>query len=241
MTPAERPPEPVEPTADSPALADPALSEQEAAVLRYVAKRHARREQRRRKRRIVVGTLVVGAGLLTAGLFWSRHQRPPITTEIDRDAFLKGLQIVQNIVEPHQTLPMLANRPDASPPAVTPPAATALAPRVTDVSYQPSERLETVHAGDAKETVFELFGTRVERRSGSLVQVEGMRLRASGRSGQHALVEVAEVRITDAVATGSLYWFLFGDGRLIAWGRAKEWPGAAARYQVEIEYQPDRS
>jgi hypothetical protein len=241
MTPAERPPEPVEPTADSPALADPALSEQEEAVLQYVAKRHARREQRRRKRRIVVGTLVVGACLLTAGLFWSRHQRPPITTEIDRDAFLKGLQIVQNIVEPRQTLPILANGPDASPPAVTPPTATAPAPRVTDVSYQPSERLESVHAGDAKETVFELFGTRVERRSGSLVQVEGMRLRASGRSAQHAQVEVAEVRITDAVATGSLYWFLFGDGRLIAWGRAKEWPVAAARYQVEIEYQPDRS
>ena len=267
MTPAERPPEPVEPTADSSTLADPELSEQEAAVLQYVAKRHARREQRRRKRRIVVGTLVVGACLLTAGLFWSRHQRPPIPTEIDRDAFLKGLQIVQNIVEPRQTLPMLANGPDASPPAVTPPAATAPAPRVPDVSYQPSERLEsvqppaatalarrvpdvsyqpserleTVHAGDAKETVFELFGTRVERRSGSLVQVEGMRLRASGRSAQHALVEVAEVRITDAVATGSLYWFLFGDGRLIAWGRAKEWPVAAARYQVEIEYQPDRS
>jgi len=241
MTPAERPPEPVEPTADSSTLADPELSEQEAAVLQYVAKRHARREQRRRKRRIVVGTLVVGACLLTAGLFWSRHQRPPITTEIDRDAFLKGLQIVQNIVEPHQTLPMLANRPDASPPAVTPPAATAPAPRVPDVSYQPSERLESVHAGDAKETVFELFGTRVERGSRSLVQVEGMRLRASGRSAQHAQVEVAEVRITDAVATGSLYWFLFGDGRLIGWGRAKEWPVAAARYQVEIEYQPDRS
>ena len=241
MTPAERPPEPVEPTADSSTLADPELSEQEAAVLQYVAKRHARREQRRRKRRIVVGTLVVGACLLTAGLFWSRHQRPPIPTEIDRDAFLKGLQIVQNIVEPRQTLPMLANGPDASPPAVTPPAATAPAPRVPDVSYQPSERLESVHAGDAKETVFELFGTRVERRSGSLVQVEGMRLRASGRSAQHAQVEVAEVRITDAVATGSLYWFLFGDGRLIAWGRAKEWPVAAARYQVEIDYQPDRS
>src|SRR2546427_13212684 len=28
---------------------------------------------------------------------------------IDRDAFLKGLQMVQNIVEPRQTLPILAN------------------------------------------------------------------------------------------------------------------------------------
>src|SRR5215831_9472615 len=156
--------------------------------------------------------------------------------EMDRSAARKARGIAAATV-----LPILANGPDASPPAVTPPAATAPAPRVTDVSYQPSAGLESVHAGDAKETVFEPFGTRVERRSGSLVQVEGMRLRASGRSAQHALVEVAEVRITDAVATGSLYWFLFGDGRLIAWGRAKEWPVAAARYQVEIDYQPDRS
>src|SRR2546422_1586656 len=28
---------------------------------------------------------------------------------IDRDAFLKGLQMVQNVVEPRQTLPILAN------------------------------------------------------------------------------------------------------------------------------------
>ena len=28
---------------------------------------------------------------------------------LDRDAFLKGLQMVHNIVEPRQTLPILAN------------------------------------------------------------------------------------------------------------------------------------
>jgi len=28
---------------------------------------------------------------------------------VDRDAFLKGLQMVHNIVEPRQTLPILAN------------------------------------------------------------------------------------------------------------------------------------
>ena len=28
---------------------------------------------------------------------------------LDRDAFLKGLQMVQNVVEPRQTLPILAN------------------------------------------------------------------------------------------------------------------------------------
>jgi hypothetical protein len=118
--------------------------------------------------------------------------------------------------------------------------AAAPAARVADVSYQPRERLATVRAGDAKEAVFELFGTAFERRSGALVRIEGMRLRASGRSSQHAQVEVAEVRIADTGA-GNLYWFLFGDGRLVAWGRPDEWSIATARYQVEIEYQPDPS
>jgi hypothetical protein len=283
MTPAERPPEPLEPTADSPALDDPALSHEEALVLNYIARNRAKRERRRGKRRMVVGALVVSACLLTAGLFWSRHQRPPIVTEIiELTAGLlwsryQGPPIATGIIEPPTVGPDArpaavtppasprtseAPRPAASPvaPATppvastpapaprspspgapTPPEATAPAARVIDVSYQPSERLKSVHTGDAKETVFELFGTKVERRNGSLVQVEGMRLRASGRSARHAQVEVAEVRITDAAAAGSLYWFLFGDGRLIAWGRANEWPVAAARYQVEIEYEPDRS
>ena len=280
MTPAERPPEPLEPTADSPALDDPALSHEEALVLNYIARNRAKRERRRGKRRMVVGALVVSACVLTAGLFWSRHQRPPIVTEIiELTAGLlwsryQGPPIATGIIEPPTVGPDArpaavtppvsprtseAPRPAASPvaPATppvastpapaprspspgapTPPEATAPAARVIDVSYQPSERLKRVHAGDAKETVFELFGTGVERRSGSLVQVEGMRLRASGRSAQHAQVEVAEVPIKDAVAAGRLYWFLFGDGRLIAWGRAEDWPVATARYQVEIEYQP---
>ena len=279
MTPAEPPPEP----ADSPALADPTLSEhEEALVLNYIARNRAKRARRRRQRRMVVGALVVSACLLTAGLFWSRHQRPPIVTEIIKltaGLFWSRYQrppIATGIIEPPPigpdawpaavtppasprtseaprsaaspvapATPTVASTPtptprSPSPGAPTPPEATAPA-RVIDVSYQPSERLKSVHTGDAKEIVFELFATRVERRSGSLVQVEGMRLRASGRSAQYAQVEVAEVRITDAAAAGSLYWFLFGDGRLIAWGRANEWAVAAARFKVEIEYQPDRS
>ena len=106
--------------------------------------------------------------------------------------------------------------------------------------YQPRGRLTTIRAGDAKEAVFELFGTTIERRNGSLVRIEGMRLRATGRSPHHAQVEVAEVRIGDTAA-GSLYWFLFGDGRLVAWGQPEEWAAATGRYQVEIKYQPNPS
>ena len=258
MTPAEHPPEPLEPMADSAALAELALSEQEEAlILNYMARNHAKRERRRRQRRMVVGTLVVSACLLTAGLFWSRHEPPTVAQDASpaavtppasprtSEAPSPAASPVAPAIPPVASTPVASTsapaRRSPSPAAPTPPAATAPAARVPDVSYQPSERLKGVRAGDAKETVFELFGTRVERRSGSLVQVDGMRLRASGRSAQHAQVEVAEVRIADAAAAGSLYWFLFGDGRLIAWGRAKEWPVAAARYQVEIEYQPDRS
>ena len=266
MTPAEPPPEHVERTADSPALAyppaaeadrpseQPVLSEEEegALVLHYLAHGRARRERRRRQLRIAVGALVVGACLLTAGLFWSRHQRPTIATGIIEPPAMKAQQSMESraggpapsppavtppVSPPVALTPAPTTRPP-SPGTPTPPKATAPAPRVTDVRYQPSERLNSVHAGDAKETVFEVFGTRFERRRGSLVRVEGMRLRASGRSAQHAQVEVAEVPIKDAVAAGRLYWFLFGDGRLIAWGRAEDWPVATARYQVEIEYQP---
>jgi hypothetical protein len=106
--------------------------------------------------------------------------------------------------------------------------------------FQPRKRLATVRPGDTKERVFELFGTAFERRNGLLMRIEGMRLLASGRSSHHAEVEIAEVKIADT-ALGSLYWFLFGDGRLVAWGRPEEWPAAAARYQVDIDYQPDPS
>jgi hypothetical protein len=136
--------------------------------------------------------------------------------------------------------PALA-RPPAPPqpsPAPTPPAASPV-PRVASVSYQPRERLSTVRTGDGKEAVFELFGTMYEGRNGSVVRIDGMRLRASGRSPQHAQVEVAEVRIADT-GVASLYWFLFGDGRLIEWGRPDEWDVATARHQLEIDYQPGR-
>jgi DNA polymerase III subunit beta len=42
-------------------------------------------------------------------LFFSHALENLMEVVIDRDAFLKGLQMVQNIVEPRQTLPILAN------------------------------------------------------------------------------------------------------------------------------------
>lgn len=125
--------------------------------------------------------------------------------------------------------------PTAPPPS--PPLAGSATPAVATVSYQPRERLRTVSAGDSKERVFDRFGTTFEQRNDSVVRIEGMRWRANGRSPHHAQVEVAEVTLADAGAS-HLYWFLFGDGRLIAWGRAEEWPAATRRHEIEIDYQP---
>jgi hypothetical protein len=97
-----------------------------------------------------------------------------------------------------------------------------------------------VRPGDAKHKIFELFATAFEQRIGSLVRIDGMRLRASGRSPHYAQVEVAEVKIADTAA-GTPYWFLFGDGLLLAWGPPEEWSAASGRYQLEIDYRPNPS
>jgi hypothetical protein len=124
----------------------------------------------------------------------------------------------------------------ASPAAVDKEASSS--PRVPPVTvrYPPRERLSTVRPGDAKERVFEIFGSTVERRNGTLVRIEGMRLRANGRSPEHPRVEVAEVEVADS-GPSMRYWFLFGDDRLVAWGRPDEWAAAVARYQLDIDYR----
>jgi len=63
-----------------------------------------------------------------------------------------------------------------------------------------------------------------------------MRLRATGRSPDHPQLEVADVSIAETGAART-YWFLFGEGRLIAWGRPDEWRATAGRLQLDIEYR----
>jgi hypothetical protein len=247
MTPAE-PPEPSPESQES--------SEEYALFLDYRARRRAQRERRRQRRlRIAAGAFVAGAGLLTAVLFWTRHERPPVTAKtIEPPAVLSRDSATSPAVrsDPSAARKEMAGATTEAPggrgsaPSSPPPQsstrtpAPAPTPPTTGVMYQPRGRLSTIRVGDAKEAVFERFGTAIERRNGSLVRIEGMRLRATGRSPNHAQVEVAEVRVGDTAA-GSLYWFLFGDGRLVAWGRPEEWAAATGRYQVEIDYQPNRS
>jgi hypothetical protein len=127
------------------------------------------------------------------------------------------------------------------PPQVSPPAPTpgTIALQAT-VGYHPLDRLASVQPGDSKDKVFGLLATSFERQNGSLVRIEGIRLRASARSPRHDHAEIAEARLGESPGA-TPYWFLFGDGSLIAWGRPDEWAAAAARLQVESEYAPDAS
>ena len=97
--------------------------------------------------------------------------------------------------------------------------------------YQPRGRLTTIRAGDAKEAVFELFGTTIERRNGSLVRIEGMRLRATGRSPQ-AFRSVSVVASSgldaDALSTAAFVLGLPKGLRLI-----DQWPGADALFVLK--------
>src|SRR6185503_220164 len=67
--------------------------------------------------------------------------------------------------------------------------------RTRDAVYQPLAGLTAVRRGDTKERVFETFATVVERRNRTLVRIEGIRLRARGRSPHHDMIEVADVRV----------------------------------------------
>lgn len=123
----------------------------------------------------------------------------------------------------------------SSPPTPTPVRTSAR--EAATVRYQPRERLAAVSAGDPKERIFDRFATTFEERDGAVLRIDGMRWRANGRSPHHAHVEVADVVLADA-GSGRVHWFLFGDGRLLAWGRPEEWPAAARRHDVETDYRP---
>lgn len=237
----EEPPQPaVSPASSTP---PPEPPEQHALLLYYRARARGRRQRRRRRRHllIAVGALVAGTGLFTTVVSRTRHHEPPPLPKVVEPSAVPSRESgeFRAPASSPAAAPQgrtLARREPASPTIAPSPAPTPTR-RGTSVGYQPRARLTTVRPGDAKETVFELFATRVERQNGGAVLIEGMRLRASGRSARHAHVEVAEVMIADT-AHARLYWFLFGDGRLIAWGRPEEWLRATGRHQVDIDYTP---
>jgi hypothetical protein len=215
------------------------------ALLKYY--RSAAHGQRRRRQVLTLGGALIAAcavigAVLSIGSHTPRKDASP-TREVHTLSVAPANEADELRPQPQPSGQPLgpearasgARRLDApaNPPA---PSAARSRPTPAPLRHQPRERLAAVRPGEAKEHVFDLFAGTVERRNGTLVRIEGMRLRATGRSPDHTRVEIAEVEISDT-GTGTLYWFLFGDSRLLAWGRPDEWPAAKARYQLEIAYR----
>jgi hypothetical protein len=115
------------------------------------------------------------------------------------------------------------------------PAAPA-PPTVPNV--QPAEKLAEIRSGDSKERIFDLFATVFVKQGGKVEQIDGIRLRVSSRPAPNRLVEVSEVVVGERGSNGIPYWFLFEEGRLLAWGKPEQWEAAAIRYQIELDYAP---
>jgi hypothetical protein len=138
------------------------------------------------------------------------------------------------VVAPAAPAPAPAASPVVAAPAPSP-APTDPAP--ANVAYHPVQRLARVRAGQTKDQVFGHFSSMFAKQDQKIVEIQGMRLRASGRSATGAGLEVSEVRLADE-AGETLYWFLFSDGRLLAWGRPEQWGATATKYGVELPYRP---
>jgi hypothetical protein len=211
------------------------------ALLRYYRSRAVARRQRHT--RMVIAALLGGGVLIAAALSVLPRAR-------------NG-----RVVMPAPSSATSAGPPARAAPEISPPSADSRAPgsntlavaKVTAprqpaadaeppkpiavaVRPQPSERLTAIHIGDSKERVFDLFGSTVQHQKETVIRLDGMRLRATGRSPDHPKLEVADVEVGDN-GKAQRYWFLFGEGYLIAWGRPDDWRSTASRLQLEMEYR----
>jgi hypothetical protein len=212
---------------------------------RYRLQFRARRQRRRRHAVVVVGALVGCGAALAVLLSLGPRQPRPTASPTPESSTPSAIPAMKNEerreISERRAEPRVAERPAAPPrkvvtPSSSPAPVPASPPKPTVIAVsQPRERLQTVRPGDAKEHVFEKLGGRIAQRNGALVKIDGIRLRATGRSAEHPRVEVADVQVAEN-RTATRYWFLFGNDRLLAWGRPDEWPAAAARYQLEIDY-----
>jgi hypothetical protein len=116
---------------------------------------------------------------------------------------------------------------------------TKTADRAAMVAYHSPKAITSIREGQSKDAVFELFGTAFLSQGGKIVELQGIRLRLSGKSKHDSRLEVAEVTLADSNTQETVYWFLFEDDRLLAWGSADEWSVAAQRYRVDLPYRPE--
>jgi transglycosylase-like protein with SLT domain len=123
------------------------------------------------------------------------------------------------------------------------PPADALARRdetatEAEVTYHPRATLDALGAGVPKERVFDALATEWTQDGDRLVKLDGLRIRISRRSVQRTLLEAGDVVLRETGGVAALYWLLFEDHRLVAAGRADDWPKAVPRDALALDYTP---
>ena len=127
-----------------------------------------------------------------------------------------------------------STQPVASEPRVS--SSSTPGERAQTVAYHSPQTLARIQKGQSKDRVFDLFGTAFVERDGKIVEVQGMRLRASGQSRRSTRIEISEVSLTDNDGRETPYWFLFEEDRLLTWGRPEQWSAAARSYRIDLPY-----
>ena len=98
--------------------------------------------------------------------------------------------------------------------------------------YQESS-LKQVSVGMSKDEVLRLYPNQWTSSSGTRRNVEGMEIRPA-RADNGRLFEVGEV-VLNTGTSNVPYWFLFQNGRLIQWGRSRDWPATAKHYKIDFD------
>ena len=159
---------------------------------------------------------------------------PPAAPRFLRVAYRPGA-----IVPAHAPSEDLALSPNGWRKAAPAPAAAAetVAEREPQ-AYRSPQLLAGIRKGQSKERLFQAFATAFVERDGKIVEVPGMRLRASGRSGADRRIEVGEVLLAERGGPTTPYWFLFEDARLVAWGRPEQWEATVKAHGLAVAYKP---
>ena len=97
--------------------------------------------------------------------------------------------------------------------------------------------LNQVSVGMSKDEVLRLYPNQWTTSSGRRRDVEGMEIRPTRRTDNRRLYEVGEV-VLNTGSNNVPYWFLFENGRLIQWGRQRDWPAVAKHYKIEFNDSP---
>jgi len=94
--------------------------------------------------------------------------------------------------------------------------------------------LNQVSVGMSKDEVLRLYPNHWTTSSGRRRDVEGMEIRPARRTSNGRLYEVGEV-VLNTGSNNVPYWFLFENGRLIQWGRQRDWPAVAKHYKIDFD------